>query len=174
VDWKMTTTLAITLWKRVSICAINWPVLLQLYIMYTAYLPSPISESFGSYQASPHGPHSTQLNEEINNYDLEDDHPWPQPRIEQQTIDQVVYPSTRDSRRPTPRFTDNTLQHHTIDSQSTSTEQNSHPYTPTQSYNSNAQRKAGRSLEINPENMHRIRLRPISDLRLFLKVSLQA
>jgi hypothetical protein len=138
--------------------------------MYTAYLPSPISESFDSYHASSHGLHSTQIPEEMDNYNLEDDHPWPQP--EHQTIDQVVYNqavclSTRESRQFTPRSTDNTLGHHNIDFPSTSTGQNSQPYTSTQPYQSIAQQKTGPSFESNLDNMHGIRLRPVSDLRLF-------
>lgn len=135
-------------------------------IMYTDYMSSPISEGFDTK--------STQIHDKIGFCELEDDRHWPEPRFDVQMNDSFKCSSLEDSRNPVslPTCMTSSYQNHGTDFRSTLSALNSHPSTASQTSNANGQEQIGFSLGYKPRNVHGIRLRPISDLRLSLKLSL--
>ena len=118
-----------------------------------------------------HEPHSTHDHDEIDSYDIEDDGYWLEPgRVYDQTNDPVFEYSPLGHFRDPMEFNNHDCGK---DLQSTSTAFDPHSSTATQSYTTNTQEQFCPSTGPQSRNMHGIRLRPISDLRLFLKISSQ-
>jgi hypothetical protein len=128
-------------------------------IMYTAYISSPIYEGFDVHELQ-----STQMSDEIGYYDVEDDRQWLKPT---ETNYPFKYSSAENSRNTMLLPTTMTCHRNSgQDFRSTPTILDNHTSIIAQTYGANAQEQMGSSFGSKPRNVHGIRLRPISDLRL--------
>ena len=128
--------------------------------MYIEYLSSPISEGFETRELQ-----STRM-EEIDDYDLENDAHWSELRVNDRTNHSFEPSFMLDSRHPV-EFSTNMTRNYRHDFQPTPTLSTHRPIT---TQTSNAPRTLDRDsfspIGFKPENIHGIRLCPVSNLRL--------